>query len=88
MLQTEIIIISARNFYMKQWREATNQRATNWMCVPFRLKDGGAREKGCWEQLTSQNKHKREAASVEDVRRKSVKSLKHGDTKFALGAGG
>jgi hypothetical protein len=39
------------------------------------------------EQLTNQNKHKR-AAEVEDVRRKSVKSIKHGDTKFAFGAGG
>ncbi len=73
MLQTEIIIISARYFYIKQWREATNQRSTNWMCVPFGLKDGRAREKGVLEQLTSQNKHKR-AAAVEDVRRKSVKS--------------
>jgi hypothetical protein len=38
------------------------------------------------EQLTSQNKHK-QAAAVEDVRRNRLK-VKHGDTKFAFGAGG
>ncbi len=60
MLQTETIIISARYFYMKQWREATiNDLQIGCVCVPFRLKDGGAREKGVLEQLTSQNKHKR-----------------------------
>jgi hypothetical protein len=59
VIQTETIIISARNFYMKQWREATiNELQIGCVCVPFRLKDGGAREKGegVPEQLTSQNK--------------------------------
>jgi hypothetical protein len=54
-------------------RQQINDLQIGCVCVPFRLKNGGAREKGVLEQLTSQNKHK-QAAAVEDVRRKSVKS--------------